>query len=124
MAYGVSSRFQIERTEKKSEARNAIILEFKMTVLDLAMFRCQVQISIADIEIPREIWPCFGEQRKSAISIPLKNEQKKVSFSNAELPCASHGGYQQLEHRDCPCHMFVWHDHMAVDATGCLLTDK
>jgi len=64
MAYGMSSHFQIQRTEKKSETRNAIILEFKMIVLGLAIFKCQVQISIADTEIPREIWPCFGEQRK------------------------------------------------------------
>ena len=64
MAYGMSSHFQIQRTEKKSETRNAIILEFKMIVLGLAIFKCQVQISIADTEIPREIWPSFGEQRK------------------------------------------------------------
>jgi hypothetical protein len=34
------------------------------------------------------------------------------------------GGYQQLEHWGCLYHMFVRHHHMAVDATGCLLTDK
>lgn len=49
-----------KQNEKRSETRNAIILESKLIVLDLAIFKFQVQNSSEDAEIPREIWPSFG----------------------------------------------------------------